>query len=183
MLYKLFTSKIISLPVILLAIILFPTNCFSQSDMIHWNNQYKLKWTDFAATAETSLDAAALTAATISYKSYYVNDSLKFKVDCYFTRSKSWTKDNNDTLLKHEQGHFDITEIFARKLRKELSEIPEAKVSSNAIDRIFKNIMAEKKRMQNLYDSETNSSLNRSEQSRWEQLISDELKKLGKYIN
>ncbi len=32
-------------------------------------------------------------------------------------------KQVNDTLLHHEQGHFDLTEIYARKLRRKIKNL------------------------------------------------------------
>src|SRR5690606_40361550 len=52
----------------------------------------------------------------------------------YFNPHLSWVvpASRNDYLLKHEQLHFDITELHARKLRRELANISVEKLGKNA---------------------------------------------------
>ncbi len=42
----------------------------------------------------------------------------------FFDRQRSWVKNEAklDYVLRHEQGHFDIFEVYTRKIRKALSE-------------------------------------------------------------
>jgi hypothetical protein len=60
---------------------------------------------------------------------------------------KSWIKDKSDSLtLTHERAHFDITEIYARKLRKELSTIKNIKYARKRYQIIFRELEMEQKR-------------------------------------
>ena len=57
------------------------------------------------------------------YRSFYIFDTvLVFAVDCIFFKKYSWVKEDWRTpyVLNHEQIPFDITEIYARKLRMAL---------------------------------------------------------------
>jgi predicted secreted Zn-dependent protease len=66
-------------------------------------------------------------------------------------KSRSWIKSKTDSAsLRHEQGHFDITEIYARKLRKDITHarsLFEAKT-------IYWQIVAEEEHEQNEYDKD-----------------------------
>jgi predicted secreted Zn-dependent protease len=71
-------------------------------------------------------------------------------------------------VLKHEQGHFDIAEIFARKLFRQMTEYRyNNRTYKEDLTAIYDNIVAEKAKMQGDYDRETNHSLNRYKQNEW----------------
>lgn len=57
----------------------------------------------------------------ISFKYEIEGKNVKYEVYAFMNPHKSWLreKDNLGT-LDHEQGHFNITEIYARKFRKKL---------------------------------------------------------------
>ena len=59
----------------------------------------------------------------IDFKRLFRNDSLICVITNKFIKDKSWIKPKfkNDTVLIHEQGHFDIEEIYARKFRMQIS--------------------------------------------------------------
>ncbi len=65
--------------------------------------------------------------------------------------------------LAHEQGHFDLTEIFARALRQRLASIRESGASREAVveatyarsDRTLREVLEEWRAAQRLYDLET----------------------------
>ena len=78
----------------------------------------------------------------------------------------------------HEQGHFDITEIYARKLDNALREYNfNPKRFKTDLDEIYKDIMEEKEELQNQYDLETDYSRNKEKQTEWLKKIQKELAK------
>lgn len=96
-----------------------------------------LTWDDFPTTD----DAASFSANTQGFIHYDFKSRFKRTEDGFdavisqmeirsgFDAAKSWRKSefslSPDKLLAHEQGHLDINETFARKLRKvRLSEWP-----------------------------------------------------------
>lgn len=80
--------------------------------------------------------------------------------------------------MSHEQGHFDIAELFARKLRKAFKEyIFNPKTIEADYNKIFSRIKTERSKMDALYDKETNLSRNKSKQLYWNKKIEAELKK------
>jgi hypothetical protein len=108
--------------------------------------------------------------------------------------SLSWVKPDRKTAynLEHEQTHFNINEIFARKARDQTrqfigqSETAESDNEQAAVDyavtilenRIQNQIMQaqnEANAMQDRYDSETGHGINTGSQSQWNQTIKDTL--------
>ena len=78
----------------------------------------------------------------------------------------------------HEQGHFDITEIYARKLDNALRDYNfNPKRFKTDLDEIYKDIMEEKEELQNQYDLETDYSRNKEKQTEWLKKIQKELAK------
>ena len=89
-----------------------------------------------------------------------------------------------DYILQHEQGHFDITELFARKLAKELKEYKfNPRKYQDDVSKIYKKLMDEKEEYQNKYDKETDFSRNKEQQAEWLEKIKDELDELDEYAN
>ena len=104
-------------------------------------------------------------------------------VKCFFDISKSWTKDpENKALLEHEQLHFDITELFTRKLRKQLSELKDpCGKDSGKIQTIYDRNFEEMNKYQQRYDQETEHSVKELVQKGWEEKVKRELAQLLDY--
>src|SRR4051812_12870206 len=103
-------------------------NSFSQQaneHEIYWIDHKKLTWNDYLASPDM-LDSSnsALTYYGLASSMKTKGDSLTITVRSIFDKNKSWIKpgDKSDSLLIHEQGHFDIAEIYARKLKQILKE-------------------------------------------------------------
>lgn len=152
-------------------------------ETISWSEK-KLTWKDFKEEPPISDRVAATTASGISYRFSTSGTRKEYKVDfeinTHFYPNKSWFKPElcDDVILSHEQLHFDISELFARKLRKELSEatFTHENVKKN-IKTLYNRNNKELNEFQNRYDSETNYSRNREEQAAWNEEIAEKLKK------
>jgi uncharacterized protein DUF922 len=165
-------------------LITFPLFSFTGKEFIDWNTDRKLTWDDFKAAPDMNSRNAALTASAIQFNFTY-DGQLKYSITCQFNKNKSWGKVKTDYILSHEQGHFDITEIFARTLNKSLKEytIDNIKTLSRDLNKIYENTMHQLNKMQNTYDNETNFSINKEKQEEWLVKISKELKELNAYAN
>ena len=150
---------------------------------ILWRAQDKLTWKDFKAKVPVPSRAAATTASGVTYKysAQRMSGELKvsFTVSTYFYPEKSWYNPSlcDSLILSHEQLHFDISELYARKLKRKL-DITTFKHSSlkNEVKSIYKAVMKELNNYQNLYDKETNFSRNIEEQLRWNKKIREALR-------
>ena len=149
-----------------------------ESEII-WSPYRKLTWDDFKGKPKDDefKDFAAVSNCNIGFRSNRVTllKNAKFYVENKFDCYNSWVKPEalgDDNLLKHEQGHFDIAEIFKRKLESKLAS---EKVSltkfeafaHKALDQIQEEFLKE----QELYDLETNYGLDKTNQEEWESKI------------
>jgi predicted secreted Zn-dependent protease len=84
--------------------------------------------------------------------------------------------------LEHEQLHFDLSQIYARQLRKKIAD---SKLNlfnfTKESNKIFDDIFFLYKERQNLYDTETNHGINNAAQKKWEKNIETELNELETY--
>lgn len=107
---------------------------------------------------------------------------MKGQVGAYFLRDSSWAKVKDAKILTHEQGHFNITELYARKIRRDLTMKKIRKEGfSNKFDEIVEKYRRESNLCQDLYDAETEHHLNEEAQIKWNYRIKKELLKLTKY--
>ena len=100
-----------------------------EDNRIYWSDSVELKWINFkgkpSVKADLSIDAVSKVA--IHYSASTDNDTASVIVNAIFYQSLSWKKNDfpSRDLLNHEQGHFNLTEISARKYRKR-SNLPQA---------------------------------------------------------
>jgi hypothetical protein len=82
--------------------------------------------------------------------------------------------------LKHEQIHFDICELYARKLRQKFTETNFAKVKSldNETTKMYTKISSELFKEEEKYDKDTEHGLNSAKQKIWDADIKAKLKEL-----
>ncbi len=163
-----------------LLFLLWPACLLSQTagnELIPWEENRKLTWTDYKGKPDPNSDAAASTATYIGIEYSMKNNSFSYKITCSFSKTRSWGLHKTAYILAHEQGHFDIAEIFARKLNKEMSQyVFNARSYQKDLKKIYDDVMLEKEKMQNLYDAETNHSIIKEKQEEW-------LKKIAGLLN
>ncbi len=156
-------------------------------DIIEWKKDYKLTWDDFKGEPDLSKgNTIAMSAVSIKKYKFTFNKKIGIsRVNALFNCKNSWSKTKkNEELLNHEQGHFDITEIYARKLRKKLNNKRfKRNTFSQEIDDIYNTVYKEAVEYQNLYDRETDHHKNREKQKEWDIKIAKELQELDKYSN
>ena len=157
-----------------------------KKELKEWNIQSKLLWQDFKGKPNNNSGRAAISDCGISCQMIGEKDTLRFVVKSYFNLTDSWVKkdDENDFLLKHEQGHFDINEIFARKIRKAIKEAKLNKVNANSD---FRSLQVKYFTLLNeeqiLYDNETKHSVNKIKQLEWDEKIKGQLNELESYYS
>ena len=167
----------------------FFTLAFSQEkqEKIQWQEGVLLEWEDFRGPPDIANSFSANTNSGIGYSWNYSTASgepvLIYEVSANFYPNLSWVKDiqNKEYLLAHEQLHFDISELHARKLRKALDNYDLGRNIRQDLKRIYSQIESKRVSMQNLFDKETSHSENRSAELRWRKFVADELQKLENY--
>lgn len=170
---------------ILSAVISFPLFALAQGDeFIEWSPLKKLTWSDYLATPASMSDAAAITSTALGMEYHVRNNILTYAITCRFSKTNSWGRHKTEYILRHEQGHFDITELFARKLAKEIKDYKfDPKKYQQQLNKIYKKVMNEKEDYQEKYDKETDFSRNKEKQAEWLEKIKDELDELDEFAN
>lgn len=165
--------------------------CYGQKDSketMSWNANTPIVWKDFKGKPNSNSDAAAQTASGISFgfsigKTGGRITDFTTTVECLFYPSESWYKPNvaSPHILKHEQVHFDITELHARKFRQHITSVKPSTRLKEQLNALYKSISKDSYLMQKKYDEETNHSINKQQQAAWNIFIAKELKKLEAY--
>ena len=160
---------------------------FSQQNYIKWENERPLIWKDFKMKVDKSSAFYALSHTGVAYKYNVIYGEnvldIDFVVFAFFEKDLSWYKkdDATDELLVHEQLHFDISELSARMMRKEISEFSFTMKYGEEILNIVNKYTFQREELQKQYDEETNHSRNKEEQKRWEEYVETELGKYSDY--
>jgi hypothetical protein len=151
-------------------------------ELLDWSASRKLTWSDYKASPDTESDAAASTTSYLAIEYDITSFSFGYKIQSRFSKTRSWGLYKTPYILSHEQGHFDIAEIFARKLNMNMSEYTFNKRTYQPdLNKIYNDILEEKEKMQNNYDKETNHSINKEKQAEWLKKIATMLEDLQKF--
>ena len=99
---------------------------FAQSGSdLTWPQHATLTWDDFKGQAPKSEGPpSALSDTGFKYQLLCTNGMLDIDAQAFFSPSGSWVKpnDKNPELLKHEQGHFNMAELYALRLGKAIRD-------------------------------------------------------------
>ena len=101
-----------------------------------------------------------------------------------FTRNASWVLPDSkqDSLLQHEQLHFDLCELYGRKFRKTLTEQSWSILHfDRQVNELFGKMWNEYRAAQDTYDEETQHGLVRDKQLEWMGSVNRELTELGAF--
>ena len=159
--------------------------------IIEWSEK-KLTWEDFREdnTEEKYYKkAAARINSGIRVRRYDTISNNQITVAIYAVMHpyRSWVRKRavgNGKVLAHEQDHFEITELFARKLRKALGEETFVQKShSKKMEKLIKQFRKDLSSMQYQYDQETGHGTNEQLQRWWHYFIINRLEELNNYKN
>ena len=175
------------IPFFLLSLFLTPSDSYAQSineELLDWSASRRLTWNDYKARPEPESDAAASTTSYLAIEYNISSSSFGYKIQSRFSKTRSWGLHKTEYILSHEQGHFDIAEIFARKLNKKMSEYRfNKRTYQQELNKIYQDILDEKEKLQNDYDKETNHSINKEKQAEWLMKIAVMLEYLAAYAD
>lgn len=149
---------------------------------IEWNEFYDLRWEDFQGKPGDDAAGDAGTSVQIKAKPYLVKKKVKYDVYVLFNKDKSWSRDKSIQLLAHEQLHFDLAEVYARRIRKKVRELNEKKIEDvNVYNEAIQKILDESNEADGLYDIETLHGMMDKKQAEWAKKIQNELVSLKSY--
>jgi hypothetical protein len=154
-----------------------------------WSATRRLAWSDFEGEPPAQDDKSARTAYGLFYGWHCRGHAMTFSVITGFRRRGSWVKPlvhrnpaESARVLRHEQTHFDIAEVYARRMRRTFAalENPCGK-SDGALHAVARDILEAEKTEQRRYDAETRHSLVIERQQAWERDVARLLESLDRY--
>ena len=169
-------------------------------DLILCKNNNSLQINDFKALQKDTVKTGgkkflgAISAISIevitTQKSRYTPPKLVVKN--YFDKQQSWMLVKNDYVLQHEQIHFNISELYARKIRKSADSLARKNITNLNIYRNMVSFWEQKKQKTNdQFDAENDDSFlkigkeiffkKNPKQKEWLDKINLELQKLNIY--
>jgi hypothetical protein len=175
------------LTILISGIFLFFCSYRLQAQTIPWKTRTLVTWQDFQGQPAPGSDFYAFTHTLLAYS--FKSDSKRnytIAVTCAFDKTTSWKKPEKTLtpkILWHEQIHFDISEVFARKMRQSLAVYAAAHKNDQQIapqmNKIFNDLNKECQDYNNRYDQETNHSMNEEQQQVWTKKVLTQLKDLA----
>ncbi len=174
---------------LILFVLVIVIDSFSQNNnQISWSENCRLEWSDFKGKklegfkTQFGVNPTALSALYIEWFSAS-GTSKDYTLCAYFDMNRSWSGDTTDLLLEHEQIHFDIYELYARKMRKVVDSLRNNNVhdsliyNHDCINELDEDLSA----YSHDYDKETRHGLLNTVQKEWKDKVLNELYTLKKY--
>lgn len=153
-----------------------------ENSLLAWNQYYTLVWDDFQGSPDPDARGDAATAVQISARPYMVKKDIRYDVTAFFSRSKSWVRDGSGSLLSHERLHFDIAELYARKIRKKIAEMKEQGINDiKSYNSAINALLQESNDVDRLYDAETLHGALPKRQAQWADRVKEGLAQLEPY--
>lgn len=145
-----------------------------------WDIHYRLTWDDF--TNENTLDEKRHAGAYIASSIHFSVSKHGFKAFAVMYPNRSWVRSGyaNPYTLAHEQLHFDITEIYARKLRAQLSGLSPEEV--RRARKLYAQVRTEWRAAQAAYDNATHHGRRRDMQAKYQADVTEALEALADYF-
>ena len=158
------------------------------AEPIRWSATRKLAWTDFRGKATSQLLGAQ--SALGFAMSFGCRDGvLQASIVAEFLPDQSWVADRillsglaSPIGLRHEQLHFDLKEVYARKLRKMFAELPNpCPRTDDALYELTVPLRREELEMQDRIERATLSGELEARQMEWERKVAADLKALAAF--
>lgn len=136
-----------------------------------------LNWADFKGTPNDNSPYFAYTAWKTNVKfsgvqfegeKAFING---FEMTVEFDAINSWVKKGKETdeLLKHEQGHFDVGVLYMQEVLQSIAAANFTKAGyKDEFQKIIKDIHDKYVAMGDKYDKDTNHSIKKDEQAKWD---------------
>jgi len=149
----------------------------------------QLTWNDYRGRQPPGAAEAAVTATSLEWGFQCVGDAFAFHVLAAFYPDRSWVNpmifsvlESNLRTLRHEQLHFDITEVYARRMRQTYATLdrPCAR-TEDELTALGERSLKDEADAQKRYDRETANGRDNQGQSRWERQIGETLRSLAAF--
>ena len=141
-----------------------------------WQQFNPLKWEDFKGSRPQQFHGDAGTMVKIKAVPYLVRKKIYYDVYTLFNKSESWALEKSPQLLAHEQLHFDIAELYARKIRKRIQQLSgDKKNDLKVYNQEIRKLLNESNEFDRLYDIETLHGIMIKKQLEWQEKVKNAL--------
>jgi hypothetical protein len=154
-----------------------------------WAQHPALGWDDFKGRARRNTgEPSAVTDTGFRVQLECREGALDIRVEVEFYSNSSWVKAGRKSveLLRHEQGHFDITELYARRMRKAIRNAhigcDDDRQAEAAGKRIFGELDREWEKAEKQYDLDTGDGTDPVREREAVERIARELAELDGYV-
>lgn len=159
-------------------------------DAMPWSRGRPLTWADFLGAPRTEGQEGARTAYGLFYAVRCVGKEFDYRVVAAFLPKQSWVKPGvvgdpaeSRRVLGHEQTHFDLTEVHARRMREAFALLPSACARTESeLDLMAEQFVRDEDAAQRKYDAETDHGLTLTEQTRWDENVAQRLALLRRHM-
>ncbi len=166
-----------------------PQTTTPTDDAITWSAARKLDWSDFKAKPEGGALGGARSAISHTYAIGCRDQVLQMKVQSIFLPDQSWVSYRimssglaSRVGLRHEQIHFDLAEVYARRVRKLLRELRDPCSRSDAeLNAMAEHVFTDHWTAQRRYEQETHAGELEPKQVEWDKRIAAELLALAAF--
>ncbi len=174
-----------------ITLIICSQQLIGQNDsIIFWDEDNKLTKSDFKGSVIDSIKtkqfgitptAVSFIGLSIIYK--HVQGNLQVSIKSYFDRNKSFYRDSiGKSTLDHEQCHFDISELYVRKMRKKISNLKRKNIyTEKAFNAVIDSLNVERYKYNDKFDFDTFYGSIESVQNEWIERIQSELNELSDF--
>lgn len=138
----------------------------------------ELTWADYRGTVpEDKPTIAAHTFTQMEFETEPIGDKYYYRVLAYVLPDSSFVRVREDRILRHEQTHFKIACIEAKRCNMALAPLQGGDSSDQTVaNALYEHYFDEASRRQDLFDLETNNSNIPEAEKTWEDRISRELR-------
>ena len=157
-------------------------------DILLWNADRKITIEDFGIKQGATTSGLSFAQFSVEYSLQgFTLFKRKFNknVRNQFIRPASWIDTTQSVAysLRYQQTLFDISEIYARRFRKDLKENRKrlARDQENTVRELYNHMSAAFSRRRLQYDKETNQGLDMEMHKKWELRIRKELDELAEF--
>jgi hypothetical protein len=155
-----------------------------------WTGRRPLTWADFQGQLPRESPAAAETAYTLLHGVRCTGAAFEFRVVAAFRPDHSWVRPDilkrptdSARALRHEQTHFDLTEVHARRLRRYFTElVAPCRTSNSDLSDVAERYVRDEANAQAQYDGETDHGRKAAEQLRWDKEVDGQLLSTTRFI-
>jgi hypothetical protein len=154
-----------------------------------WSATRRLTWSDYLGRPDMMSQASALTVYVMAIEHGCSGEVFSFRVAVMFQPQRSWVKPallarGGASVLEHEQAHFDLGEVQARRLRRAFKSVKDpCEVPATEFNELASKYIIEDAERQQRYDQETIYGLDRGRQGLWQDDIRKQLKELAAFVH